>query len=179
MCNLENMFQWRYYPHSIINLIPKYRYTCLFTPLNYSGIIHLCILSKVYSGILFIRINSYCDIRNILVDEQNCFRQNRSCIDHIFYITIVKNYICVYKCVFCSFIDFKKAFDAINRNRLIYRLLSYNIYGKIFKAIKSLNKDTVSTVKIIIISLNILMYYMVLNWVIVFLLLSLMYLLIT
>ena len=58
------------------------------------------------------------------------------------------NYICDYKHVFCAFIDFKKAFDSTIRDLLIYRLLSYNIDGKIFKAIKSLYKDTVSTVKI-------------------------------
>ena len=70
-------------------------------------------------------------------------------ISHIFSITtIVKKYICYYKYVFCAFIDFKNAFDSIDRNLLFYRLLSYNIDGKIFKAIKSLYKDTVSTVKI-------------------------------
>ena len=36
----------------------------------------------------------------------------------------------------CDFIDFKKAFDIININLLFYRLLSYNIDGKIFYAIK-------------------------------------------
>ena len=98
---------------------------------------------------LSVRINNYCDILNIFDEEQNGFRQNRSYIDHIFSITtIVKNYICHYKHVFCAFIDIKKAFDSINRDILFYRLLSYNIDGKIFKAIKSLYKDTVSTVKI-------------------------------
>ena len=41
----------------------------------------------------------------------------------------MKSYICDYKHVLCAFIDFKKAFDSINRNLLFY-------------------KDTVSTVKI-------------------------------
>ena len=134
---------------SIINPIPKDLSKCIFTPLNYRGISLLCTISKVYSSILSVRINNYCDILNIFVEEQNGFRQNRSCIDHIFSITtIVKNYICDYKHVFCAFIDFKKAFDSINRDLLFYRLLSYNIDGKIFKAIKSLYKDTVPTVKI-------------------------------
>ena len=60
----------------------------------------------------------------------------------------MKNYICDYKHVCCAFIDFKKAFDSINRDPLFYRLLSYNIDGKIFKAMKSLYKYTVCTVKI-------------------------------
>ena len=60
----------------------------------------------------------------------------------------MKIYICVYKHVFCAFIDFKKAFGSINRHLLFYRIVSYNIDGKIFEAIKSLYKDTVSIVKI-------------------------------
>ena len=134
---------------SIINPIPKDLSKCIFTPLNYRGISLLYTLSQVYSSILSARINNYCDILNIFIEEQNGFRHNRSCIDHIFSITtIVKNYISDYKHVFCAFIDFKKAFDSINRDLLFYRLLSYNIDGKIFKTIKSLYKDTVSTVKI-------------------------------
>ena len=137
MCIFDNMFQQECCPtlwvKSIINPIPKYLSKCLFTPLNYRGISLLCVISKVYSSILSVRINKYCDILNIFVEEQNVFRQNRSCIDHIFSITtIVKNYICDYKHVFCAFIDFKKAFDSINRNLLFFRLLSYNIDGKIF-----------------------------------------------
>ena len=61
---------------------------------------------------------------------------------------MVKNCICDYKHVFCAIIDFKKAFDSINEDLLFYRLLSYNIDGKICKAIKSVYKDTVCTVKI-------------------------------
>ena len=100
-------------------------------------------------SVLSVRINNYSDIQHIFVEEQHGFRQSRSYIDHIFSITtIVKNYIYDYKHVFCTFIDFKKAFDIINRNLLSYRLLSYNIDGKIFKVIKSLYKNTVSTVKI-------------------------------
>ena len=134
---------------SIINPIPEDLSKCIFTPLKYMGISLLCTISKVYSSILSVRINNYCDILNIFVEEQNGFRQNRSYIYHIFSITtMVKNYICDYKHAFCAFIDFKKAFDIINRDLLFYRLLSYNIDGKIFKAINSLYKDTVSTVKI-------------------------------
>ena len=45
-------------------------------------------------------------------------------------------------------INFKKVLDIINRNLLFYRLLSYNIDGKIFKVTKSLYyTDPTSTVK--------------------------------
>ena len=74
---------------SIINTIPKDLSKCIFTPLNYRGISLLCTISKVYSSILPVRINNYCDIRNIFVEELNGFRQSRSCIDHIFSITTI------------------------------------------------------------------------------------------
>ena len=64
--------------------IPKDLSKCIFTPLNYRGMSLLCsTISKVYSSSLYVRINNYCDILNIFVEEQNGFRQNRSCIDHI------------------------------------------------------------------------------------------------
>ena len=56
----------------------------------------MCTISNVCSNILSFRINNYCDILNIFVDEQNGYRQNSSCTDHIFSITtIVKIYIFV------------------------------------------------------------------------------------
>ena len=48
-------------------------------------------MSKVYSSILSIRINDYCDFLDIIVDEQNGFRNNRSCVDHIHSITTILN----------------------------------------------------------------------------------------
>ena len=60
------------------------------------------------------------------MEEQNGFRQNRSCIDHIFSITkIVKNHICDYKHVLCAFIDFKKAFDCFIDLYLVIFMVKY------------------------------------------------------
>ena len=108
-----------------------------------------CRLSKVYSSILSIRINDYCDFLDICVDEQNGFRNNCSCIDHIHSITtILNNLLLDTRSIFCAFIDFKKAFDCINRQMLLYRLLMYNIDGKMYNAIQSLYNNTKSTVKL-------------------------------
>ncbi len=134
---------------SIITPIPKDKSKCIYTPLNYRGISLLCTLSKVYSSILSVRINEYCELLDIIVDEQNGFRRDRSCNDHIFSITtIARNVISQKRSFVCAFIDFKKAFDCINRDLLKYRLLSYNIDGKIFNAIQSLYVKTQSTVKL-------------------------------
>ena len=77
---------------SINNQIPKDLSKCIFTLKNYRGISLFRTLSKVYWSILSVRINNYCDILNIFVEEQNGFRQNRSCIANILSITtMVKN----------------------------------------------------------------------------------------
>ena len=46
---------------SIITPIPKDKSKCIYTPLNYRGISLLCTISKLYSSILYGRINDYCD----------------------------------------------------------------------------------------------------------------------
>ena len=60
-----------------------------FLPLNYRGISLLSCVGTLYSSIVSNRIVSYTNICNILVDEQNGFRKNRSCSDHIFTLSSV------------------------------------------------------------------------------------------
>ena len=75
---------------SIITPIPKDSSKCRYTPLNYRGISLICTLSKLYSSIISVRINMYCDLLDIIVDEQNGFRQHRSCIDNTFSLTSIE-----------------------------------------------------------------------------------------
>ena len=60
-------------------------------PLNYRGISLTSCVSKVYSGVLNNRINTYTDLIGIIAEEQNGFRKGRSCEDHVFTLsTIIK-----------------------------------------------------------------------------------------
>ena len=62
----------------------------IFIPLNYRGISLLLCVSILYSRVINNR--AYCNICDILVDEQNGFRKDRSCLDHIFSLSsIIKN----------------------------------------------------------------------------------------
>ena len=111
----------------------------MYNPLNYRGISLLPCIAKLYSSILNNRLTQYCDYLEIIVDEQNGFRKDRSCVDHIFVLTsIVRNIINNNLSTYCAFIDFKKAFDCINRELLLYKLLMYNIDGKMFRVINGL-----------------------------------------
>ena len=137
---------WR---KSIINPIPKDKRKDQRIPLNYRGISLLNTIMKIYSSILNTRFVEYDDIVNIIIDEQNGFRKKRSCIEHIFTLdSIIRNNLNKHKSVFCAFIDFKKAFDSINRDLLFYKLLQNKIDGKYYNAIKQMYLNTEACVRI-------------------------------
>ena len=51
------------------------------------------------------------------------------------------------KKLFCTFIDYHKAFETVNRTALWQKLLSYNINSKILKVIKNLYDNAKSSIK--------------------------------
>ena len=134
---------------SIIKPIPKSSDKDPFLPLNYRGISLISCVSKAYSSLLNDRIVQFCNETNIFPDEQNGFRAKRSCEDHIFSLsTIIKNRINDKKDTFCAFVDLEKAFDWVNRNLLLYRLLNHDIQGKMYNAVRSILSDTKSCVQL-------------------------------
>ena len=134
---------------SVIVPIPKSAGKDPNVPLNYRGISLTSCVSKVYSGVLNNRINTYTDLIGIIAEEQNGFRKGRSCEDHVFTLsTIIKNRLNLSKNTFACFIDMQKAFDWVDRNLLFYRLLLYNITGKIYQAIKVMYHNTQSCIQL-------------------------------
>jgi hypothetical protein len=115
------------------------------TPLNYRGISLLSAIYKLYSSVLNNRLMDHLEDYYILVDEQNGFRRDRSCADHIFTLScITQNR----KETFISFIDLQKAFDTVDHDLLKLSLLQNGIDGDFYNAVKSMYGDTVSCVKI-------------------------------
>ena len=85
----------------------------------------------------------------IFPEEQNGFRKNRSCQYHIYSLTtIIRNCLTENKRIYCAFIDMEKAFDWVNRKLLLYKLLNYNIDGKMYKSMKTLLTNTVSCIEL-------------------------------
>ena len=75
-----------------ITPIPKSSMKDPFTPLNYRGISLLSCVSELYTRVVNNILTAYCNICDILVDEQNDFRKDCSCLDHIFSSSsIIKN----------------------------------------------------------------------------------------
>jgi len=74
---------------AIICPIPKGSDKNPYLPLSYRGISLLPCISKVYTGILNYRLINYLEELDLLADEQNGFRPNRSCEDHVFVLTSI------------------------------------------------------------------------------------------
>ena len=108
-------------------------------PLQNRCITIVCCVAKIYSSILNSRLQKYLEENNILVEEQNGFRAGRSCIDHLFVMcTVLRNRKAMGKETFLCYIDYKKAFDSVDRNLLLYKLSNIGVTGNMYAAISSL-----------------------------------------
>ena len=117
--------------------------------MNHRGVSLLCTISKLYSSSINNRLVRYFATLNLFSDFQNGFRQKRSCEDHAFVLSsVLRNRMLEQKSTYISFIDFEKAFDWIDRDMLMYKLISYNVDGKFYKAIRAMYNNTRAIVKV-------------------------------
>ncbi len=134
---------------AIICPIPKLKSNDPRLPLSYRGLSILSCIYKIYSSILNTRILKYWEDNGILNDEQNGFRSKRSCLDHIHSIfSIVRSRINSGNSVFTCMVDFRKAFDLVPRELLLFRLLEYGIDGKMYNAVKNIYSQSTCAVRI-------------------------------
>ena len=95
------------------------------------------------------RIYDFLSVNKLLGEEQAGFRKHYSTMDHIFALHVFSNFYIAHKRkLFCAFIDFKKAFDLVNRSYLWTKLINKNVNGKIFDVVRSLYSHTKSCVRI-------------------------------
>ena len=80
-------------------------------------------------------------------EAQAGFRKGYSTTDQIFTLTcIVELFLCQGRRLFCTFVDYSKAFDSINRAMLWKELISYGVSGKIHNVILNMYKSIKSCV---------------------------------
>jgi hypothetical protein len=118
-------------------------------PSNYRGITLLSCLGKVFTSLISSRLSSFVENFELLGEEQARFRKNHSTADHIFVLYALIN---IYvkkekKKLFCTFIDYSKAFDTVPHVHLWTKLLNTGINGKIFNVIKNMYKSAKSCIR--------------------------------
>ena len=110
-------------------------------PDNYRGISLLSIVSKVFTAILNKRLYAWAENEEKISKEQASFRKGYSTIDHIFtLITMVKSNLDSRKGdkVYVAFIDYKKAFDTVDRDKLWETLEKIKTSSKMVHILKAM-----------------------------------------
>ena len=102
-------------------------------PENYRPITILSCFGKLFTAVLNLRLNNFLAEHDVLAENQAGFRAGYSTNDHIFVLhALIEIFKVKKKKLFCSFIDFSKAFDSVWRVGLWSKLLKNNINGKFF-----------------------------------------------
>lgn len=108
-------------------------------PSNYRPITILSCFGKLFTAVLNMRLNNFLNSYDLLNQNQAGFRSGFSTNDHIFALHAIAELLKSKKQkLFCSFIDFSKAFDSVWRVGLWMKLLSNGINGKVFRLIYNL-----------------------------------------
>ena len=128
---------------------PVYKKGCLRDPSNYRPISLLCVLNKLFTKLLANRLTNWLDDRKILSNAQAGFRPSYSTIDSCFVLSTAVD-IALSKPrgkLFTAFIDFKSAFDCVDRGILFHKLFKLGIGGNFFNTLLSMYKNINACVK--------------------------------
>ena len=133
---------WR---KGIITIIPKKGDVTYCN--NNRGITLRSTVSKLFQIVLLKRLSS--GLENLLRESQCGFRRNRSCIDQLYSLhCIIHNCIEFNVPLYMNFIDFKAAFDSINRDFIWKAFEHYGLPTKYINVFKAFFKETESAVRV-------------------------------
>ena len=117
-------------------------------PDNYRGITLLSCMGKLFTALLNYRLTKYLDATGTIGDEQAGFRHGYSTIDHIFTLhAIIDLYLRRGKRLYIAFIDYRKAFDFVDRVSLWDKMIAMGINGNFLHIIYNLYEKAKSCVK--------------------------------
>ena len=115
---------------------------------NYRRITLLSVFGKLFTRVLNNHLTFWAESYGILIEEQGGFREKRSTIDNIFVLHSLINLVTEKGGkVYTAFVDFRKAFDYVNRDCLWSKLITSGIRGNILNIIRSMYNEVKSKVK--------------------------------
>jgi hypothetical protein len=116
---------------------------------NYRGISLINVACKCYTSILNKRLYAWLEENNGIVENQAGFRKNYSTTDQIFSLYSVVQKVLSKKGqkLYVAFVDFRKAFDSVNHDKLMHVLYSEGVRGKFFVTVKCMYESLLSCVR--------------------------------
>ena len=127
---------------------PVYKTGSLCSPENYRKITLISALGKIFDSILNNRMR-FCK-EALRVDNvwQNGFKPGSHATDNLFIFNAVSDkYTALKRPLFVCYVDFKSAFDFINRHALLFKLITNGFTGKVFTILRDLFSKSKSRVK--------------------------------
>ena len=116
-------------------IVPVHKKGSLSEPQNFRGI---SCMTKLFTSVLNMHLLSRSEDNDVLTDAQFGFWPHHSTVDTIFALnTIIEKHLKNKSRLYCCFIDFKQAFDSVDRNKLWCKISQLGIRGKILRIIKS------------------------------------------
>ena len=148
----NEIYQKSYFPSDWITsiIVPIHKKGSKAIMDNYRGISLLNLSSKLFTSILNSRLYNWLETNNKICLEQAGFRRNFSTTDHIFTLyNMVNN--CLYGNrrgkLYVVFIDYRKAFDSIKRNKLWEALEEIGVSSKMIKMIQAIYSQVKAKVR--------------------------------
>ena len=129
--------------HSIGRLCPIFKSGNEHDPDNYRGITVSTVLSKLYATVLERRISSWAEDKGLRAAGQAGFRRDHRTSDNILILrTLIESSKALktgkqHGRLYACFVDFRKAFDTIPREKLWQHLSSIGIQGNMLAALKA------------------------------------------
>lgn len=151
LCNLFNkIFEIGHFPESWseVYVIPLHKKGSINEVENYRGITLLSVLGNFFTRVINNRLGDWAENYFLLIEAQAGFRPGMGTVDNIFVLHgLITHMLNTGKKIYCTFIDFTKAFDYVVRDNLWYKLVTLGIRGKILNIIKSIYANVKSRVK--------------------------------
>ena len=140
-----------YFPSSWSSavIVPVFKKGDRAEPNNYRGISLISCLCKLFTSIINERLLNWSKENDIITDAQFGFRAKMGTSEAIFALhSVIHKTLSSKRRLYCCFIDYKKAFDSIDRKLLWYKLSKYGIRGKLLSVIRNMYSNVKSCVSI-------------------------------
>ena len=138
------------YPWNTSIVTPLHKKGDRYNPDNYRAIAVSSAIGKLFSNVLLKRLVSYRLLCCPDPPNQLGFCKEAQTVDHIFTLdTCISKYIKQGKRLYSCFIDFKKAFDSVKREALLFKLSQLNIKGKLFDCIHHMYSHSTAKIKML------------------------------